>query len=49
MGYKKQTFEDQKTVLTAEMLDNIEYGILENEKNERFSISAADVSIRVRS
>ena len=33
MAYKKQTFEDNKTVLTGEMLDAIEYGILENEKN----------------
>ena len=46
MGYKKQTFEDQKTILTAEMLDNIEYGILENEKNiNLLSGNGGEVSI----
>lgn len=32
MAYIKQTFENDKTVLTAEMLDHIENGILENER-----------------
>lgn len=32
MAYIKQTFIDNKTILSGEMLDNIEFGIIENEK-----------------
>lgn len=43
LAYQKQTFINEETVLTAEMLDHIEEGIVQNEKNIAKKVSTTEL------